>query len=623
MGVVVGHLASSLRKAHGQAARGVGVAEHHVGDRVAGLHAEEPGHENGARAAHRTPERHRAAIAQQNDHRFARGGHGFGQVLLGLRQADVAARARLARHLLALADGQHHHVGVARGGHGGLDAAGQRRFDVRTARDGQPRGLGAQRGVQSFVDAHGRGLAREQAPGAHQVLRAFGEGADQRDLLRAGFRERQQLAFVLQHHDGAARALAGQRDELGVLHALRGRRAVEAAHRVVEEAELELDPQHAPHGLVEPRHRHLARGHEVGQVADVQAALHAHVGAGHEGQLGGLAAVGGVAVLDELFVGRVVGHHEALELPLVAQHAGEQRGVGGRGHAADLVEGAHDRQRARIDRRTERRQVDLAQRALGDFARVVVEPALGRAVGREVLGRGQHRVGVREVAALEAAHARRRELARQVRVFAHAFEAAAPARVARDVDHGREGPAKAVGRGLDRRRARRALGQRGLPARGLGQRHREDGAKAVDHVGAEDQRNAQPRLAHRHLLQPPLAFEAGVVEQAREAPVAHVLRLLLPVAPAGLRVVRDVDVGRAVEAELAGLFLQRHARDQRFDAGFGGVGGLEVFRNGRRDGGEGEGGQDEGENGGFSNMHGRLFCRQPPPAPASGFPPWA
>ena len=128
--------------------------------------------------------------------------------------------------------------------------------------------------------------------------------------------------------------------------------------------------------------------------------------------------------------------------------------------------------------------------------------------------------------------------------------------------------------------ARGALGQRGVPARGFGQRQREDGAKAVDHVGTEEERYAQPRFAHRDLLQPQLAFEARVVEEAREAAGAHVGRFLLAVAPGGLRVVGDVDVGGAVEAELAGLFLDGHARDQRFDARIGRIGRCGVTRGG-------------------------------------------
>ena len=62
----------------------------------------------------------------------------------------------------------------------------------------------------------------------------------------------------------------------------------------------------------------------------VEAALHAHVDAGEEGEPGGIAAVLGVAVRDHLLVAGVVGHDEALETPFAAQQVGLQPMVAGR-----------------------------------------------------------------------------------------------------------------------------------------------------------------------------------------------------------------------------------------------------------------------------------------------------
>ena len=60
-----------------------------------------------------------------------------------------------------------------------------------------------------------------------------------------------------------------------------------------------------------------------------------------------------------------------------------------------------------------------------------------------MLGGGHERAGPQHVAALVAAHLRHGHARAEIGVFARAFDDAAPARIARDVDHGREGPVQA------------------------------------------------------------------------------------------------------------------------------------------------------------------------------------
>ena len=138
----------------------------------------------------------------------------------------------------------------------------------------------------------------------------------------------------------------------------------------------------------------------------------------------------------------------------------------------------------------EGRQVDFVQGALRDVRHVVVAPALRGAVGHEVLGGCQHGVVRAQVAALEATHARGRQLRAQVRIFAASLHDAAPARIARNVDHGRVGPVQPVRGGLDGRQSRRALDQGCVPATGLADGHRENRAEAVNHVMRKQQRYA-------------------------------------------------------------------------------------------------------------------------------------
>ena len=83
-----------------------------------------------------------------------------------------------------------------------------------------------------------------------------------------------------------------------------------------------------------------------------------------------------------------VGDDEALEAPLAAQDAGQQRLVLGAVAAVEPVVGGHQPERAALaDGELERHEVELAQRALVDHRghRVAVELGL---VADEVLGRG-------------------------------------------------------------------------------------------------------------------------------------------------------------------------------------------------------------------------------------------
>ena len=108
-----------------------------------------------------------------------------------------------------------------------------------------------------------------------------------------------------------------------------------------------------------------------------------------------------------------------------------------------------------------------------------------------------------EIVALEAAHLGLGDARGEPGIFARPFDDAAPARIARHVEHRREGHGEAVGRRLDGRLARRALPDRRVERRGLGERHREHRAVAVDDVEADHQRNAEPRLLDGDALQRP------------------------------------------------------------------------------------------------------------------------
>ena len=193
----------------------------------------------------------------------------------------------------------------------------------------------------------------------------------------------------------------------------------------------------------------------------------------------------------------VVADDEAVELPLVAEHPGERERVGRAGHAVDGVERAHERPRAGLERRPERREIDRAQGPLREVHGVVIAAPLRRAVSDPVLGAGQDPIRGGGVVALEAADAGPGHDRSQVGILARSLRDPPPSRVAGDVDHGGEGPLQPGGGGLGRGDPRRSLHGRRVPATRLAQRDREDRAVAVDHVEAEEERDLRAATARR------------------------------------------------------------------------------------------------------------------------------
>ena len=330
---------------------------------------------------------------------------------------------------------------------------------------------------------------------------------------------------------------------------------------VLEQPGAELHAQDPPHRVVDAGHRDAVLGQQLlAEVADVRAD-HLRVGAGVERGLRRVRSVGGDAVAararvrvhrragPQLGDGRVVALDEAVEAPLLLEDVRLGLGVGAPGDAADGVERAHRGVRARVDRGLERRQVEVAQPLLGHVGRVVLTAALGLAVGGEVLDARDDLVGRRVVVALGGLDARGREDGAEVRVLAGGLGDAAPARLVGDVDH------RAVDL-LDADRRRLARGDRVVggghrrveAARGA-QRHGEDRAVAVDRVVGEEDRDVQPRLLHRDVLE---VVDLRRVDEAEDP--AH----------AGLRVgVGDLPVGE--QLQLLELLADRHLAEQTID----------------------------------------------------------
>ena len=199
------------------------------------------------------------------------------------------------------------------------------------------------------------------------------------------------------------------------------------------------------------------------------------------------------------------------------------------GNAIDFVERGHGGKRARIEAGLVRLQIDFAQPLLRHIDRIVIEARLRSAVRGKMLDAGEHALGRLEVPTLKALHASSREQPAEQHVLAAAFNTAAPALIARDVDHWREGPVDTGARGFERRSFGGASRKIRLEARNLGEGNGEDGPMSVDDVAGEDQRDLHPRFPDRGILKNACHRRAVAVEHAGELALPRFLHLLLKI----------------------------------------------------------------------------------------------
>ena len=208
--------------------------------------------------------------------------------------------------------------------------------------------------------------------------------------------------------------------------------------------------------------------------------------------------------------------------PLAAEDVLHEEDVARGRDAVIVVEGGHQRERAGLHGRLERREVHIPQLAFRQERAVVVPPAFRGAVAGEMLDAGRHRRGVRQVALIAADH-RLGHLGIQPGVLSASFRDAAPARVPRDVQHRREGPSDPLPGRLDGGHAGARLHEGGVEGRRQPQRNGENRVEPVDDVPAHEERNPETGLLHAdalelidldgvHLVQdgPDLALAEGV-----------------------------------------------------------------------------------------------------------------
>ena len=195
-----------------------------------------------------------------------------------------------------------------------------------------------------------------------------------------------------------------------------------------------------------------------------------------------------------------VGDHEAVEAPFAAEDVLHEEDVARGRDAVIVVEGGHQRERAGLHGRLERREVHIPQLAFRQERAVVVPTAFRGAVAGKMLDAGRHRRGVRQVALIAADH-RLGHLGVQPGVLSASFRDAAPARVPRDVQHRREGPSDPLPGRLDGGHAGARLHEGGVEGRRQPQRDGENRVETVDDVPAHEERNPETGLLHADTLE--------------------------------------------------------------------------------------------------------------------------
>ena len=217
---------------------------------------------------------------------------------------------------------------------------------------------------------------------------------------------------------------------------------------MLEQSQANLGLQNGQNGIVDLLHRNVLVLDFIGQIFQISAAGHIHIESCGKGSVGSILPVAGVAVRDQAMNGKRVADHEAFKAPRLAQYVMQQPAVSARGHVVQIHVGAHHGSRSCVEGRLERRQIQVPHQFFWYVRRVVIAPAIRRPVAGEVLHGGQYPIGRAEFRALETENLRSCHRCTQIWILTCAFHHAAPAGIARDVDHGGEGPLNADRAGI-------------------------------------------------------------------------------------------------------------------------------------------------------------------------------
>ncbi len=286
----------------------------------------------------------------------------------------------------------------------------------------------------------------------------------------------------------------------------------------------------------------------------------------------------------------VVGDDRAGEAPLLAQEPGQQLGVRRGRDAVPLgVRGHHRARPALAQRHLEGRERDVRELADAGPYRCQVAGARRGGVPGEVLERGD------DPGRLQALHIGGADRADQVRILADRLLHPAPARIAYDVQHGREALVDPGRAQVVADPAGHLLDHGGIPGRAPGQRDRIGrglpGGEAGQALLVRDRRDAEAAglgdtaLGAGQCLRAERRVHGGGAEGAGELAQAARDQLVPVMVHAHVVLVRSdsVAVRRGAHphaVQLGGLLLQGHPGEQVVDAGGGGQGVVTPGRGG-------------------------------------------
>ena len=198
--------------------------------------------------------------------------------------------------------------------------------------------------------------------------------------------------------------------------------------------------------------------------------------------------------------------------------------------------------------------MDVAQFVFGNVGGVVVPPGFAGAVTCEVLGAGRDGPGRGPVFTLQTPDHGGGEPARQVGILAEALGDTAPPGIARNVDHGRQGPVHTGPRRFQRRVSRTPLDELRVPGRGLSQGNGQHRPESVNHIPGQQQRDSETAFLHGDPLQLVRHVHIDHVEQRAD----------LPGSDGAAQVRRDFARVMGLD-HLADLLTDRHAAHEIHD----------------------------------------------------------
>ena len=203
----------------------------------------------------------------------------------------------------------------------------------------------------------------------------------------------------------------------------------------------------------------------------------------------------------------------------------------------------------------------LAQDRFRNLRVIVIAPAGDGPIRNEMLEASGHAIARRRVAPLKPFHLRHRAERIEIRVLAASLRHAPPTRIARQIAHRSEHPVHARLASLAGRDGLRPFQQFRFPCAREPKRDGKQNPVPVNHIIAKTQRNPQPGLLNRNLLQPIMEHRPVLLGNKRpHLAGSHPRRPLLR---------RLIELKRLL-GQLPQLLLHRHARQQIFHPRFHG-----------------------------------------------------